>query len=255
MPAPTAGHPDAVTETRLRRRLAGSQAHWTGGLFTASDARAEPWVALPRAGRRARSARGVTVIEGCAVRALDRAGGRLTGVVTEQGRIACEQVVVAGGAWSSLFARAEGIRSPQLSVLASVAATEPMAEIFPGAAADNDFAFRRRREDGGYSLAPGARARLLHRARTRCAMRSAYLPVLKKDWRSTHFRADGPDAAIPTPGPRRAAGRRTSPRPFEAVRILNPTPNMGALGRVQDAFARAFPALGRPRLQARPGPG
>jgi glycine/D-amino acid oxidase-like deaminating enzyme len=34
------------------------------------------------------------------------------------------------------------------------------------------------------------------------------------------------------------------------MRVLDPAPNMATLGRVQDAFARAFPALGRPRLRA-----
>ena len=67
------------------------------------------------------------IVEDCAVRRLDIAAGRVAGVVTEQGRIACDQVVVAGGAWSSLFLRAEGVSIPQLSVLASVAQTEPMA--------------------------------------------------------------------------------------------------------------------------------
>ena len=37
---------------------------------------------------------------------------------------------------------------------ATVAATEPMAEFWPGAATDANFAFRRR-ADGGYTLAPG----------------------------------------------------------------------------------------------------
>jgi glycine/D-amino acid oxidase-like deaminating enzyme len=40
------------------------------------------------------------------------------------------------------------------------------------------------------------------------------------------------------------------PSPFEAVRVLNPAPNMATLGRTQDAFARAFPGLGRPKLRA-----
>jgi glycine/D-amino acid oxidase-like deaminating enzyme len=34
------------------------------------------------------------------------------------------------------------------------------------------------------------------------------------------------------------------------VRILNPAPNMKTLAKVQDAFARAFPSLGRPKLKA-----
>ncbi len=234
-----------LSRNEVAGRLAGSQAHWPGALFTASDARAEPSMALSALVTGA-IRRGVTVIEGCAVRALDRTGGHLAGVITERGRIGCEQVVLAGGAWSSLFARAEGISFPQLSVLSSVAATEPMAEIFPGAAADKDFAWRRR-EDGGYSLAPGTEHDFfigpdaLRHAK-------AYLPVLRNDWRSTHLRPTAPSGypdAWATPR-RWAADERS---PFEAARILNPKPNMGALRRAQDAFARAFPSLGRPKLR------
>jgi glycine/D-amino acid oxidase-like deaminating enzyme len=235
-----------LSRGEVMARLAGAEADWPGALYTASDARAEPWMALPTLVTGA-IRRGVTVIEGCAVRALDRAGGLVTGVITEQGRIACEQVVLAGGAWSSLFARAEGVSFPQLSVLATVAATEPMAEIYPGAAADTHFAWRRR-ADGGYSIAPGAEHDFFVGPD---ALRHAttYLPVLKKDWRSTHFRPVAP-AGYPDgwTTPRRWAPDERSP--FEAVRILNPRPNLRTMGRVQDSFARAFPGLGRPRLKA-----
>jgi glycine/D-amino acid oxidase-like deaminating enzyme len=219
---------------------------WIGGLWTASDARAEPWAAVPAiAGGLAD--RGATVVENCAVRALDIAAGRVAGVVTEQGRIACAAVVVAGGAWSRLFLGAHGIYIPQLSVLASVAATEPLPEIFAGNAADDDFAFRRR-ADGGYSLAPGAEHDFFPGPDALRSLR-AFLPVLRKDFRSTHFRPAAPRGfpdAWGTP-------RRWSPdseSPFERLRVLDPAPNMATLGRVQDAFARAFPALGRPRLRA-----
>ncbi|QYK39861.1 MAG: FAD-binding oxidoreductase [Paracoccaceae bacterium] len=233
-----------LTQAQVEQRL-GGQGGWVGGLWTASDARAEPWAALPLIARAA-AARGVRIVEGCAVRALDLAGGRVAGVVTEGGRIAADAVVVAAGAWSRLFLGAAGVRIPQLSVLASVAATEPMPEVFPGNAADPDFAFRRR-VDGGYSIAPGAEHDFFIGPD---AFRSlaVYLPVLKKDFRSTRFRAMAPRGYPDAWGtPRRWPDGAS---PFEACRILDPAPNMAALGRVQDGFARAFPALGRPKLRA-----
>jgi glycine/D-amino acid oxidase-like deaminating enzyme len=219
---------------------------WLGGLWTASDARAEPWVAVPMMAA-ALAEKGAAVVENCAVRALDIAAGRVAGVVTEAGRIACAAVVVAGGAWSRLFLGAHGVKLPQLAVLASVAATEPLPEVFAGNAADDAFAFRRR-ADGGYSLAPGAEHDFLVGPD---AFRSlpVYLPVLRKDWRSTHFHAAAPRGFPDAWGtPRRWSADAESP--FERMRVLNPAPNMGILGRAQDAFARAFPALGRPRLRA-----
>jgi glycine/D-amino acid oxidase-like deaminating enzyme len=239
-------------DTRLLSRagvmatLKGAAAGWKGGLITPSDARAEPWVAVPMIAAEA-ARRGVTLVEDCAVRTLDLAAGRVVGVVTEAGRIACDQVVLAGGAWSALFARAHGVSFPQLSVLASVAATDPMPEIWPGAAADDDFAFRRR-ADGGYSLAPGGGHDFYIGPDAVRSMRT-YLPVLKKDYRSTGFRPAAP-SGFPDgwTTPRRWSGDSVSP--FERQRILNPAPNMARLARVQDAFARAFPGLGRPRLRA-----
>jgi glycine/D-amino acid oxidase-like deaminating enzyme len=156
-------------------------------------------------------------------------------------------VVVAAGAWSRLFLGSLGIRIPQLSVLASVAATEPMPEIFPGNAADDDFAFRRR-ADGGYSIAPGARHDFFI-GRDAFASIGVYLPVLKKDFRSTSFRLAAPKGFPDAWGtPRRWSLDAESP--FERQRILNPAPNMQTLAEVQASFARAFPSLGRPKLKA-----
>ena len=235
-----------VTASDIAGCLRGAATRWPGGLLTPSDARAEPWVAVPTLALGAVT-RGVALIEDCAVRGLDIAAGRVAGVVTERGRIACDQVVLAGGSWSALFARSLGVALPQLSVLASVAATEPMPQIFDGAAADNHFAFRRR-ADGGYTIAPGGEHDFFIGP---AAFRHLpiYRHILRRDFRSTRFRAMAP-AGYPD-------GWRT-PRhwsldevsPFEAIRVLNPMPNRTTLTRVQDAFARAFPDMGRPRLRA-----
>ena len=234
-----------LTAAETMAMLKGAVAPWKGGLFTASDARAEPWVAVPALAVAAEEM-GVVIREACAVRGLDLAAGRVAGVVTEAGRIACDHVVVAAGAWSRLFLGHLGVRIPQLSVLASVAATEPMPEIFPGNAADDDFAFRRR-ADGGYSIAPGARHDFFI-GRDAFASFGVYLPVLKKDFRSTNFRLVAPKGFPDAWGtPRRWALDRESP--FERQRILNPAPNMKTLAELQDNFARAFPSLGRPKLK------
>lgn len=239
---------DSVMQTpgAVADRLKGSHKAWVGGLFTPSDARGEPWQAVPRLAEGAQ-ARGAVIVENCAVRRLDVQAGRVAGVFTEQGRIACAQVVVAGGAWSSLFLRAEGVAIPQLAVLSSVAATEPMGEIFPGNACDDDFAFRRR-QDGGYSIAPGSGHDFWIGPDAFRNLRT-YLPVLKKDFASTSFRAAAPKGYPDAWGtPRRWGGDETSP--FERTRVLNPAPNMDRIARVQAFMAQAFPGLGRPRLRA-----
>jgi glycine/D-amino acid oxidase-like deaminating enzyme len=247
MPNATAHGLDTRLLSRAETEAAfGSQAGWKGAIQTPSDGRAEPWAAVPLLAQAA-VARGVTIVEGCAVRGLDIAAGRVAGVVTEQGMIACDRVVVAAGAWSRLFLRAQGVRIPQLSVLASVAATEPLPKFHTGGACDAHFAFRRR-ADGGYSLAP-AGAHDFYPGPDACRSFGVYRPVLKKDIWKTRFRSRAPKGypdAWNTPRRWDAGG----PSPFEAMRILNPAPNMKALGRVQDLFAKAFPFVGRPKLRA-----
>jgi len=235
-----------MTAGAVADKVKGSAKPWVAGLHTPSDARAEPWQAVPLLAQGAQ-VRGAVIVEACAVRRLDVQAGRVAGVFTEKGRIACDQVVVAGGAWSSLFLRAEGVEIPQLAVLASVAATEPMAEIFPGNACDDDFAFRRR-QDGGYSIAPGS-GHDFWIGPDAFRNLGIYLPVLKKDYRSTGFRAAAPKGFPDAWGTKRRWGGDEA-SPFEAVRVLNPAPNMDRIARVQAFFADAFPGLGRPRLRA-----
>jgi glycine/D-amino acid oxidase-like deaminating enzyme len=221
-------------------RYDSAAVQWLGGLFTASDAQAEPWVAVPLLAQGA-VRRGAVVVEDCAVRALDLAAGRVAGVVTEMGRIACDQVVVAGGAWSSLFLQAHGVRVPQLPVLASVARTGVLPELFKGCLADDRLGLRRR-ADGSYTLAPGD-AHEFHIGPDAFRNFGAYLPVLKRDFRNTKLRPFAPRGfpeAWSTP--RRWAADEVSP--FERMRILNPAPNRKALARVQRDFAQAFPTLG-----------
>ena len=75
-----------------------------------------------------RAAQGAIVLAHCAVRGIERTGGRIAAVITERGRIGCDAVILAGGAWSSLFCASLGIRLPQLKVLSSVMRTAPVAD-------------------------------------------------------------------------------------------------------------------------------
>lgn len=228
-------------QTHLRSKAEVS-AHlggpWIGALETPSDARAEPWVAVPMLADYAATL-GVSIHESCAVRHLTIAAGQIKGVVTEHGAIACDQVVVAGGAWSSLFLRAHGISIPQLTVLSSVGATTALPQVYAGNAADDRIGFRRRM-DGGYSLAPGFSHDFLIGPD---AFRhfSKYWPQLRKDHRGTSFRLAAPRGFPDAWGtPRRWKG--TSP--FERMRILDPAPNMRALHQAAADFAAAFPQFG-----------
>ena len=234
-----------LTRAGVAALLPGHAGGWTGGLWTASDARAEPWAAVPALARLA-AAKGVRIVEGCAARALDLAAGRVAGVVTEAGRIACDHVVLAGGAWSALFLGNHGLVLPQLSVLATACATAPLPEVFAGNAAEARFAFRRR-ADGGYTLAPGDfHEFMLGPDAFRHAR--AFLPQLRRDPFGTRFLPAAPRGYPDAWGTPRRWG--DGPSPFERCRVLNPRPNAGRVERVRRAFAAAFPSLPEVRITA-----
>ncbi len=227
--------------------LPGAGRSWAGALHTPTDMRAEPWVAVP-AMARAAVRDGVTVIENCAVRLLDIAAGAVKGVITEKGRIAADAVVLAGGAWSSLLLRRHGVSIPQLSVRATVAQTDPMAALdYAGGGVDNRLAWRRR-EDGGYTLAPAGFHELFvgpdaFRAFTNFA------PQLIKDPLGTRLLPAAPRGypdAWRTP--RRWSG--DTPSPFEAMRVLDPSPNRTKVAKLARDFTDTFPSLGRTRIKA-----
>jgi glycine/D-amino acid oxidase-like deaminating enzyme len=185
---------------------------------------------------------GVTIVENCAARLLDRAAGRVSGVVTEAGRIRAPQVVVAGGAWSSLFLRRHGIAIPQLSVKATVMATAPMAEVFAGQAADSRLAWRRR-ADGGYTLAPGRFHEFFVGPDAFRALR-LYLPQLRADFTGTKFHAAAPPLYPDSWGQSRK-WEGDAPSPFERNRVLDPRPHGKMVQRLAAMFAETFPGMGK----------
>ncbi len=142
-----------VGSAEFKSLFPGSQLDLKGALFTAADGRAEPQRAAPAIAEAARD-KGATILTECAVRGIETAGGRISGVITERGPIACKAVVLAGGAWSSLFAGMFGLDLPQLKVMNSVLRTKPLEGGPEQAIWANGFALRKR-QDGGYTIASG----------------------------------------------------------------------------------------------------
>src|ERR1700692_4840872 len=116
-----------VRGAELAALMPGASRTYSCGLYVPTDGCAEPQRAAPAIARAAQR-RGAVILAHCAVRGIERAGGRTAAVITERGRIACTAVVLAGGAWSSLFCASLGMRLPQLKVLSSVMRTAPVAD-------------------------------------------------------------------------------------------------------------------------------
>ncbi|SFH33831.1 Glycine/D-amino acid oxidase [Palleronia marisminoris] len=234
-----------IDRAELSRMLPEARAGWIGALWTPSDCRAEPWLAVPALARLA-ARLGVTIRENCAARALDIEGGRVTGVVTEAGRVRAPSVVLAGGAWSSTLLRRHRVALPQLSVRGTVAQTEPLPEIFAGQGVDNHFAFRRR-VDGGYSLAPSFDHDFFIGPDAVRHSR-AFFPEFRRDMLSTNLRPASP-AGYPDAWRRTTCWGEDEASPFERLRVLDPTPNRRFVARMARHFAEAFPSLGPVRMR------
>ncbi|MCB1337732.1 MAG: FAD-binding oxidoreductase [Maritimibacter sp.] len=231
---------EVLDSAATARLLPGASVGWAGAMWTPSDMRAEPYVAVPALARLAARA-GAVIREGCAARRLDIVSGRVAGVTTEAGRIRAGAVVLAGGAWSSLFLRAHGVSIPQLSVRATVVRTAPLPEVFAGAAVDSRLAFRRR-ADGGYTLAPEAFHELYIGPDAFRAL-PAFVPQLRRDPFNTAYKPAAP-RGFPDGWGTRRGWDADSVTPFERMRVLNPAPNLRRSERLLRDFAATFPGLG-----------
>jgi glycine/D-amino acid oxidase-like deaminating enzyme len=210
---------------------------WLGGLHTASDGMAEPGLATSAVVLGARKL-GSAVMTDCAVRGIETQAGRVSGVVTEKGRIACDTVVVAGGGWSSLFLRNLGIRLPQLKVLANVMRTAALEGGPEGCGSGPGFGFRKRL-DGGYNV----------------SMRSAHPVDIVPD--SLRFFKDFRQAlAAERKAMRLRIGRRSFQElgmtntwkldrktSFERYRTLDPQPANDILDQARINIGKLFPAM------------
>jgi glycine/D-amino acid oxidase-like deaminating enzyme len=226
-----------ITRSEAAELMPGLTGEWTGALYTASDGKAEPQRAAPAIAEAARR-QGAAIVTQCAVRGIETQGGRVAGVVTEKGRIACETVVLAGGAWCRLFCGNLNIELPQLKVLATVMRTEPLEGGPEISASGGLFGFRKRM-DGGYTVATLG-VRTIDLVPDHFRLFFDYLPAVRLHWKKLRFRVGG-RWAEEWRVPRRWGLDDASP--FEAVRVLDPEPDRFVVERARTATAEAFPVF------------
>ncbi len=226
--------------TQTDRLLGQQRKRFAGALHTPSDAYAEPALAVPAMARLA-SSKGSIILENTAVRTLVRTAGRVTGVVTENGTIQADGVILAGGIWSRSLLENEGVGFPQLAVLSSVLRTSAVSPFAcstfgaPGASI-------RPRLDGGYTIGrTGAAGFEIIPAALRHF--SAFLPILKERWRIMKMSV-GPSFFGPL-GYHRWNADESSP--FEQVRTMNPTPDSVLLDKVMSSARDLYPQLSQSR--------
>ncbi|MFC3024935.1 NAD(P)/FAD-dependent oxidoreductase [Vibrio zhugei] len=139
-----------LSTEEIKAKVPGGKGQWVGGIYTASDGRAEPAIATSAMAKAAME-KGAVIIQNCAVRHLSLSGGKVSGVVTEKGEILCEQVLLAGGAWSKAFLSHHGVSLPSLPLICSVLRSKPMDGPTDIAVAGPNFSFRKHL-DGGFVI-------------------------------------------------------------------------------------------------------
>jgi glycine/D-amino acid oxidase-like deaminating enzyme len=206
-----------------------------GALYTASDGCAEPGraaSAIARAGQ----AQGAAVYRNCAVRGIERSVGRLSAVVTERGTIRCGAALLAGGAWSRLFAGNLGLNLPALNVMGSVMRTHPLPNGPDISVVGRRFGWRKR-ADGGYVISQ-ADATIFDIVPDSFRLLSAFRPMLGTGLRQLRMRV-GRAFVRELMSERHWPLDRVSP--FERIRILSPEPSSRVLRQAAQRIAEAFP--------------
>jgi glycine/D-amino acid oxidase-like deaminating enzyme len=233
-----------LTAEEARAMTPGNTARdWIGGVYSPQDGRAEPTQAAPRLATAAR-ALGVTLHQQTAVRGLETTGGRISGVVTERGRIATSTVLCAAGAWASMFCRRHGIDLPQAGVRSTVFRTTPGATVTEGGLVTPEMILTPL-PDGGYIIAAQDRGTVevtpqgLRYAR-------AFWPTYRS--RSKHLKTRIGRSFLQ--GPEALNGQWAFDRPtvMEQVRVLAPKPDQAIVAPALRTLAAAYPALAGLRM-------
>ena len=229
-----------LSPKQIDEKIPGGKGKWAGAIYTASDGRAEPSMAASAIANAA-IAKGAVVVENCAVRTLVTAGGRVSGVVTERGEIACQQVLLAGGLWSRRFLLNHHVNLPTLPLGLSVVRTAPMDGPTEIAVGGPDFSFRKRL-DGGYTITQRGAVNS-HIVLDHLLLGRRYLPVLKHQ---RHLLRISLGAEFVRDFKLARRWKSTDRSPFENVRIMDPAVataiNLEAMRNVRAAwpiFAKA----------------
>lgn len=228
-----------LSAAEVRAMLPGTTNEWIAALHSPLDGLAEPSKAAPALARGAQRL-GAVIVQNCAVRGWETSGGAVSAVITEKGRVKTDAVLCAGGAWTSMLLRHQGIVLPQAGVFASVLRTEaaPMVAEGTGGVGSPGFSFRRR-DDGGYSVAMRGTGRV---DITPQGIRYAadFLPLLIKRGKGLSIRAgrsffEGPETL--------KSWRNDTVSPFELLRVLDPAPDLKLVDKTMAQFRDAYPAM------------
>ncbi|QCK84562.1 FAD-binding oxidoreductase [Phreatobacter aquaticus] len=231
-------HTTVLSQAEVAEKVPGNTEGYIAGLLTPSDGRAEPSMAVPALAGGARRL-GATIHQGCAARGMETSAGRVSAVVTEKGRIRTNAVVLAGGAWSSLFCRRHGVDMPQGIVKATACRTTPAPEISEFGAVGTPNYCVRRRLDGSFTVALRQRGTVdITPDLLRYAF--AFLPTYRKRREGLKIRIGMSFIEQLLRGTNWSFDEVS---PFEKTRVLDPAPDMSLVNEALAKFVAANPGL------------
>ncbi len=99
-----------------------------GGFFVPSNGQVNP-LDVTQAMAKGAKQNGALIFENTSATKILTKNGRVTGVETDKGVIATEKVLLAGGMWTSRFAKAHGVSVPLHAAEHFYLVTEPMADL------------------------------------------------------------------------------------------------------------------------------
>lgn len=226
-----------LSAAEAKSMATGTADAWIGGVYSPTDGKAEPSLAAPAIARAAMRL-GATIVENCAARGLEMTAGRVSGVVTEHGTIRTSAVLLAGGAWASMFLRRHGVSLPQATIQSTSFRTAPLPEIVTGGLSTPKFTLRRRL-DGGYTIGLSGRGRL---ELTPQGIRYArnFWPMFMDRRDKLAIRVGG--SFFEGPESMRSWSL-DSVSPFERTRMLDPAPLQSLIDEAIVAMGETYPEL------------
>lgn len=230
---------EMLSAAQANAHYAGGGKPWIGGVRTSNDGYADPSCAIPLLAQHA-ARQGVTIFQNCAVNDLFYEAGRVAGVETEHGLVRADNVVIAAGAWSSLFGLKQKVVLPILNVYSSASKTSSKLSMpFAGPLKAPDFAIRERL-DGGFTLAKSGRGSI---------------PIVPNSLRyGSHFaglyasRRKNVNISLGLEFFRQLYDEigylHFGRSPFVRRRVLDPAPDMSLVRSAYADAARVFPSVG-----------
>ena len=236
-----------ISGSEVDRLVPGGAIPSSGAIYTPSDGCAEPAQATAAIASAAREL-GASLHQACAVRAIEREAGRVSGVVTEAGSIKCQAVLLAAGVWSRLFLGNLGVDMPMLSVMGSVSTTEPMPGGPDISVAGRRFGWRKR-ADGGYIVSQ-ADATVLDIVPDSFRLFGDFRPSMLKGLQSLRLRLG---KSFLEAARMKRHWRPDEVTPFEENRIADPEPADWVLDDAKRNASEAYPFFANARIKGRWG--